>query len=124
MNATLKAQSAYTQNQTAIRTPRSIEAQLLGSITSELRKTSENKSDYAAFVDALHRNRKMWVTFATGVADKDNTLPETLRAQLFYLAEFTEHHSRKVLKGDATVQPLIEINTSVLRGLNQIRASK
>jgi flagellar protein FlaF len=44
-------------------------------------------------------------------------LPSQLRAQLFWLAEFTETHSRKVLAGQATVAPLLEVNTAVLRGL-------
>ena len=51
------------------------------------------------------------------VAEPTNLLPQPLRAQIFYLAEFTMHHSAKVLKGDASVAPLIDINTAVMRGL-------
>ena len=54
---------------------------------------------------------------AVDVANKDNELPEALRAQIFYLAEFTQLHSRKVLRREATVAPLVEINSSVMRGL-------
>lgn len=55
---------------------------------------------------------------AADVSDSLNTLPAALRAQLFYLAEFTEIHSRKVINGEASADALIDINTSVLRGLN------
>lgn len=117
MNATLQARSAYTTNQTAVRTPRSIEAQLLGQVTSDLKKAAAPKASFATIADAVHRNRRMWTTFATGVADKDNELPDQLRAQLFYLAEFTEQHSRKILRGEDTIDALIDINMSILRGL-------
>ncbi len=118
MNVTLQARSAYATNQTAIRTPRSIEAQLLSQVTSDLRKAATRADDFGKVVDAIHRNRQMWTTFATGVADKDNDLPNQLRAQIFYLAEFTEAHSRKVLRKEENVNPLIEINMSILRGLS------
>ena len=65
----------------------------------------------------IHENRQMWDTLAVNVIDDANELPNTLRAQIFYLAEFTTIHSRLVLKGTANVQPLIDINTAILRGL-------
>lgn len=117
MNASLRARSAYTTNQVAIKTPRSIEAQLLGDVTAQLRKAASQTDNYPKMVDALHRNRQMWTTFAMNIADKDNELPKELRAQLFYLAEFTEAQSQKILRGEAQVGALIEINLSVLRGL-------
>lgn len=121
MNATLQAKSAYTSNQTAIRTPRSIEAQLLGTVTAELRNAS-SKKEYRKIVSALHRNRQMWTTFAVNIADNDNELPDQLRAQLFYLSEFTEHHSQKVLKGEADVSALVDINMSILKGLTGVES--
>ena len=43
--------------------------------------------------------------------------------RIFYLAEFTEQHSSQVLGDNATVEPLLEINMAVLRGLRQIGAA-
>ena len=60
----------------------------------------------------------MWTALAADVADKKNALPNTLRAQIFYLAEFTEQHTRQVQRKEADVSALIEINTAILRGLN------
>ncbi|MBQ1203425.1 MAG: flagellar biosynthesis regulator FlhF, partial [Loktanella sp.] len=36
----------------------------------------------------------------------------------FYLAEFVERHSAAVLRGDAEINPLIDINSAIIRGLN------
>ena len=60
----------------------------------------------------------MWTTLAADVADPENALPSTLRAQIFYLAEFTEHHSRLIQRKEASAAALIEVNTAILRGLN------
>ena len=68
-------------------------------------------------VEALRDNQKIWDIFATEVADKDNPLPSELKARLFYLSEFTRHHTTKVLNRSDNVDALVEVNTSVLRGL-------
>lgn len=67
--------------------------------------------------EAIHENRRLWTILASDVVDKENGLPAQLRAQIFYLAEFTESHSRKVLAKEATADALVEINTAVMRGL-------
>ena len=51
------------------------------------------------------------------VAEEGNGLPAKLRAQLFYLYEFTTQHSRAVRDRKASVDVLIDINTAVMRGL-------
>ncbi len=75
-------------------------------------------ANFRALAEALHENRTLWTHLAAEVADDDNELSQDLRARLFYLAEFTAHHSRKVLRGEADVAPLIEVNTAVMRGLS------
>lgn len=80
---------------------------------------AKGAAGFADLAAAIHENRRLWTLLATSVADSDNELPQTLRAQIFYLAEFTMLHSQKVLDGKATADVLIEINTSVMRGLRQ-----
>ncbi|WP_368185793.1 flagellar biosynthesis regulator FlaF [Aestuariibius sp. HNIBRBA575] len=124
MNAIFQAQQAYAPKNSPFRTGRSAEVQLFGQITNRLRKASQNlPASFPDLVTALHENRRMWHHFAAEVADDDNALPRDLRARLFYLAEFTDHHSRLALKNEADVSLLIEINTSVMRGLNSQEAS-
>lgn len=119
MNAIQQARQAYAPTQVSIRTDRSVEAQLVSQITARLRKASAGQpASFPALVTAVHENRRMWTALAADVAGRDNALPRALRAQIFYLAEFTEHHSRKILRREADVTALIDINTAILRGLN------
>lgn len=119
MNVIEQARQAYAPNQVAVRTTRSVEAQLISKITARLRKLSDaTKQDFPNLISAIYENRRMWTTMAVDVADNDNGLPKELRAQIFYLAEFTDLHSQRVIRGTATVEPLIDINMAVLRGLN------
>ena len=115
MNATLQAQQAYAPIRPTIQTPRAIEAQVITDITVRL---SRKTADYPALARAVHDNRTMWTTLAIDVADPDNGLPDSLRAQIFYLAEFTDHHSQKFLRGEADLSALIDVNTAIIRGLN------
>ena len=117
MNVSEQARQGYAPTHFAVRTPRSIEAQLVGRVTAKLRNTIDNPSDIAGLATAIHDNRQMWDVFAINAVDEGNALPSEIRAQIFYLAEFTTIHSRLVLKGNEDVQPLIDINTSILRGL-------
>ena len=124
MNVIEQARQAYAPTQMSIRTDRSIEAQLVSQITARLRRAAAaNPPNFSVLVAAIHDNRRMWTAMAADVADGDNGLPSALRAQIFYLAEFTEQHSRRVLRRDADTTALIDINTAVLRGLNIQRAT-
>jgi len=123
VNVSEQAHRAYAPTQIPIHTPRSIEAKLLSQVTAALQKATEDDASFNDLVAAIHRNRELWILLASDVADPDNGLPELLRAQIFYLSEFTEKHSQSVLRGDADTKPLIEINTAVLRGLNAQEAS-
>lgn len=123
MNAIELAQKAYAPASFHLKTERSVEAQAIGRITARLRSAGKNKSaHFPKLVEALHENRKLWSAFAADVVEQGNSLPDQLRAQIFYLAEFTEQHSAKVLRDEADVEILVEINTSIMRGLNTQRA--
>lgn len=123
MNLIAQAQQAYAPQQMPLRSPRSIEAELISKITARLKQASASpQNTYPQLISALHDNRRMWATMATDVADSMNQLPSELRAQVFYLAEFTELHSRKVMNGEAQADVLVEINTAILRGLNNTGA--
>ncbi len=116
MNATNLAQAAYAAVGSPLRTDRSTEYQAFSSIIRRLSaaRAPEKFADLAA---VIADNRALWTILASDVADAHNALPQKLRAQIFYLAEFTDLHSRKVLRGQADVQVLVDINTAVMRGL-------
>jgi len=122
VNIIEQARQAYSPQTSALRTGRSAEHQLFSEATSRLRKTASNlPNNFAAFAEAIHANRAIWTHFAAQVADDENALSEDLRARIFYLSEFTSFHSRKVLKQEADIGPLIEINAAIMRGLSPAR---
>lgn len=118
MNALSQAHRAYSAASAPTRTTRGTEYEAIARITTRIR-TAEAKGapGFAALADALSDNRKLWTIFAIDVADKGNALPPELKARILYLAEFTNHHTSKVLARQATSEPLLEINTAILRGL-------
>lgn len=115
MNAQLMARSAYSGAAVPTRTGRGTEYEIFARVTHRMQAAKDQ--DYAALVRALHENRTLWTALAADVAVATNELPAPLRAQIFYLAEFTTQHSRKVLAGNAGVEILVEVNTAVMRGL-------
>ncbi|MGH1453185.1 MAG: flagellar biosynthesis regulator FlaF [Paracoccaceae bacterium] len=118
MNSHLLAQQAYGNSAAPTRTTRATEYEAFARITHRLNKAArKGKLGFAELAESLHDNRKLWTLLAVDVADDDNQLPQELRARIFYLAEFTQTHTRKVLKREASVAPLIEINAAVMRGL-------
>lgn len=118
MNAQNLAKRAYSAPGQPTRSARATEYDLFATVTHRLVAASRlGRTGFAALARALHENRRLWTALAADVADGDNRLPAALRAQIFYLAEFTQAHSRQVLAGAAKPEVLIEINTSVMRGL-------
>lgn len=116
MNASARAQEAYSPALAPIRSHRRIEYDVLARITFRLKKAVE-EGKFGALVEALHENRNIWRAFAIDVADPQNELPKDLRARIFYLAEFTDWHTSKVIRREDNAVPLLEVNTAILRGL-------
>ena len=120
MNAQSMAQKAYSASNQTVRSPRAVEYEVIARITHDLKSAAAGKSkNYPQFAEAVHRNNQLWTTLASNVAAADNELPADVRAQIFYLGEFSQRHAAQVLAGKSDVGPLLEINTAVLRGLRQ-----
>lgn len=118
MNAVDLAKKAYGTNTSPVRTPRNTEYAAFARVTQKMRAAAaQGRLGFGDLARAIHENRQLWSILAIDVADRNNRLPHSLRGQIFYLAEFVAEHSRKVLKGDQSVEALVEINTAVMRGL-------
>lgn len=112
MYASHLAQNAYAP-ETSFKSARDIEYDAFARITGALKRAT-SATDRA---EALHKNRQLWTILAIDVADKGNALPASLRAEILSLAQFTMQHTSKVLAGSQTIDALVEINTSMMRGL-------
>lgn len=121
MNALQLARTAYASPAAAsrVRTQQDTEYDALARASHRLYAAMKEgqKKSFPELVSALHENRKLWTILAMNVADKANELPESLRAQIFYLAEFTQSHTSQVLRGKADAGVLVEINSAVMKGL-------
>lgn len=116
MNALHQAKTAYGTTRKTTRTPRGIEYEAFARITHAL-KVAESNNDFNSLAASLHQNRQLWTILASDVAENSNGLPEELRARIFYLAEFTSFQTRQILKKKASVEVLVDVNSSVMRGL-------
>lgn len=109
---------AYGQREAPVRTARAQEYDLLGRCTQKMAMAwTKRREDFPLLATAVHENLQLWSALAVDVADQGNGLPAPLRAQLFYLYEFTATHSRAVLANRASVEVLVDINKAVMRGL-------
>lgn len=118
MNAVDRARLAYSSRTQPVRAARDIEYEAFARVTHRLRSAAATESTARLF-EALHENRRLWIALAGDVAEEGNGLPAPLRARIFYLNEFTRQHSSKVLKGEATAEILVDINTAMMRGLRR-----
>ncbi len=120
MTARMLAERGYQGQTTATRTPRGIEYEAFARITRGLAVAArKGRSGFNELALAVHENRRLWTILAADVAGTDNALPQDLRARIFYLAEFVDHHSSKVLAKQASVAALIDINAAIMRGLGR-----
>ncbi|WP_375262891.1 flagellar biosynthesis regulator FlaF [Palleronia sp.] len=120
MNAALLARDAYGASTRAIRTPRSEEYDAFARITSAMRKAVTFSEKTAS----ANLNRRLWTLLATDLVSDQNELPRDLRASLLSLAEFTNQYTSKILRGEAEISVLIDINTTVMAGLRQQGSSE
>lgn len=118
MNGFMAAEIPYNKEAGLVQAPRQAEYAIFAKITHCLSATEKQKHEaFADYIYALHQNRKLWSTIARDVADNENKLSPALRAQIFYLAEFTHVHTSKILSDNAALQPLIDVNLAIMRGL-------
>lgn len=114
-----RAERAYGDTVTPVKSAVQIEYDAFARVSRQLKKADQQKAThYAEFVQALHDNRTLWRLLAIDVADKANALSQHLRAQIFYLAEFTDAHTKRILSGEASIEPLTDINLAMMRGIS------
>ncbi|WP_299372675.1 flagellar biosynthesis regulator FlaF [uncultured Tateyamaria sp.] len=118
MNATSQALRGYSEHAASTRSDRRAEYEVIARVTQQLRDAAVNsKSNFSAFASALHTNQKLWTALVVDVLDDANPLPPDLKARIVYLSDFTRHQTGQILRKNASVLPLLEVNMALLRGL-------
>lgn len=73
-------------------------------------------------VTAVHANSQLWMRALNGVLDERSALPQALKIHITRLAEFSLRLGPRVLRGEGALQPLIDINRSIITGFNRAGA--
>lgn len=118
MTATQLAHTAYAAAGAPVRTARGSEYAAFERVNAGLTRAAQAAAPMTQRAAALHDNRRLWSTLATDLANDGNALPEGLRAQLLYLAEFSLLNSSTALRDPAAITVLIDVNKAVMRGLD------
>ena len=120
MSFSAASQDAYRSAMRITSSPRDVEYRVFADVTAELRRAARDDAPKPEVIGALHRNIELWNVLCTDVVSSDNKLPDALKAQLLSLAAFVNRHSRQVRRGEASMDPLIDVNAAVMRGLKAV----
>ena len=111
---------AYQQAAQRAEAPRDLEYRLLGQVTRALKEASElDPKDFAGRIDALDWNRRVWSALANDCAQDGNALPQAVRAHIISLSIWVGKHTSAVMRREAEIEPLIEVNRIIMQGLAQ-----
>jgi flagellar protein FlaF len=108
---------AYQRAATQAEDPRSLEYRAFGQVTAGLVRAKEEKAVFAALGEALDANRMLWNVLSADCAAPGNQLPMDLRAQIIALSLWVSRYSSDVLREGAEIDPLIDVNRSMMEGL-------
>ncbi|MEE2945447.1 MAG: flagellar biosynthesis regulator FlaF [Pseudomonadota bacterium] len=120
--------AAYKRTISETESPRQIERRVLSNVTAEMESKylafdqAETSGDRLALLaeglrDTLWYNERIWMTMRNDLAENANALSPDLKAGLISLALWVESHTNGVLKGEKQIKPLLDINRSIIRGL-------
>ena len=107
----------YQSVQRAVEDPRATEYRLFGQVTGALIDAKKANAEGAPLVQAIDWNKRLWRTLAADCMDDRNTLTQDVRAKIVSLSLWVSKYSRSVTREKAPIDPLIEINRTIMQGL-------
>lgn len=110
---------AYQQTQKVTESPRGTEYRLFAEITRAMMNAKGLPTYDPAFTDAVDRNRKLWNLLIADLADEGNAFPDQLKASLISIGIWVGKHTTLVIRGEADIAPLIDVNRDIMEGLAQ-----
>jgi len=108
---------AYQNAQRIVENPRETEYRLFGQVTGALITAQRCGATGGPLAEAVDWNRKLWRTLAADCLDDRNQLPHELRANIVSLSLWVTKYSKEVTRKGAPLDPLIDINRSIMQGL-------
>jgi flagellar protein FlaF len=108
---------AYQRAATQADEPRELEYRAFGQVTAALVRVRDEKPPLGAIVEAVDANRRLWNMLSADCAVPQNQLPLALRGQIISLALWVARYSSEVLRNGADIDPLIEVNRTMMEGL-------
>jgi len=109
---------AYQTTQQITESPRDSEYRLFGQVTGALIDARDAGVQGGPLAEAIDWNRRLWRTLASDCMDERNQLPKEVRAQIVSLSLWVSKYSKQVTRQGAPMQPLIEINRTIMQGLS------
>jgi flagellar protein FlaF len=108
---------AYQRAATQAENPRELEYRAFGQVTAGLVRIKDAELPPASVAEVLDANRKLWNLLSADCSASENALPMSLRAQIISLALWVARYSSAVMREGADVEPLIDINRTMMEGL-------
>ncbi len=116
--------NAYQQAAARAEDPRETEYRLFGMVVRALMEVKGyDRTNLGALSSVIDWNKRIWAALAQDCADDRNGHSEALRAGIISLAMFVERYSVQVIREGADVDPLIDINRTVMQGLVPARST-
>jgi len=109
--------NAYKQTQVRTEDPRSTEYRIFGQVTGALIEAQKSGISGGPLAETLDWNRQLWRTLAADCLDDRNRLTEDVRAKIVSLSLWIAKYSKQVVRDGASLEPLIDINRTIMQGL-------
>ncbi|MSP41850.1 MAG: flagellar biosynthesis regulatory protein FlaF [Alphaproteobacteria bacterium] len=110
--------NAYQRTLKNTENPRNTEYRLFAEITRDLLEAQQRGMVDGKLVEAVDRNRKLWIALGTDCASDDNLLPKETRAAIVSLSIWVQKYSREVTRKGEDIAALIDVNRNIMKGLN------
>jgi flagellar protein FlaF len=108
---------AYQNTQRVTENPRATEYRLFGQVTGALINAQKDGVIGGPLAEAVDWNRTLWRTLAADCMDDRNALTHDVRAKIVSLSLWVTKYSKQVTREGAPLDPLIEVNRTIMQGL-------
>lgn len=111
---------AYQKTQRSTENTKQTEYRLFAQVTQAMIEADrKGRADLVGLIDALDWNRRLWSTLAADCSSDGNQLPPPVRAQIISISLWVSRYSSDAAQKGASLEPLIDVNKSIMAGLSQ-----